>query len=226
MIKNIPNVITLSNLTLGLLAIFHGLINSNLVLCSFLIVSGVFLDFLDGKIARYLKVESDFGKQLDSFADMVTFGIAPSVIIYKLLEISGSDYTYLAFFVPIFSAIRLAKYNIDNKQGNYFIGLTTTVNALLLSSLPLIQKFQSSKFIESLLSDASFLISFTLLFSILLISNVTTFSLKFYSANKMEKKLKVLFIIASILFFILLKYLAIPIIIFFYMLLSIIFKPK
>ena len=136
MIKNIPNVLTLSNLTLGLLAIFHGLINSNLVLCSFLIISGVFLDFLDGKIARYLKVESDFGKQLDSFADMVTFGIAPSVIIYKLLEASGSDYTYLAFCVPIFSAIRLAKYNIDNKQGNYFIGLTTTVNALLLSSLP------------------------------------------------------------------------------------------
>ena len=226
MIKNIPNVITLSNLTLGLLAIFHGLINSNLVLCSFLIVSGVFLDFLDGKIARYLKVDSDFGKQLDSFADMVTFGIAPSVIIYKLLELSGSNFTYLAFFIPIFSAIRLAKYNIDNKQGNYFIGLTTTVNALLLSSLPLIQQFQSSKFIESLLSDASFLISFTLLFSILLISNITTFSLKFYSANKMEKKLKVLFIIASILFFILLKYLAIPIIIFFYMLLSIIFKPK
>tara|TARA_B100001287_G_C22644838_1_gene512130 strand:+ start:678 stop:1358 length:681 start_codon:yes stop_codon:yes gene_type:complete len=226
MIKNIPNVITLSNLTLGLLAIFHGLINSDLVLCSFLIVSGVLLDFLDGKIARYLKVESDFGKQLDSFADMVTFGIAPSVIIYKLLEISGSQYTYLAVFVPIFSAIRLAKYNIDNKQGNYFIGLTTTVNALLLSSLPLIQKFQSSKFIENLLSDASFLISFTLLFSILMISNVTTFSLKFYSANKLEKKLKVLFIIASILFFILLKYLAIPIIIFFYMLLSIIFKPK
>ena len=226
MIKNIPNVITLSNLTLGLLAIFHGLINSNLVLCSFLIISGVFLDFLDGKIARYLKVESDFGKQLDSFADMVTFGIAPSVIIYKLLELSGSNFTYLAFFVPIFSAIRLAKYNIDNKQGNYFIGLTTTVNALLLSSLPLIQQFQSSKFIESLLSDSSFLISFTLLFSFLLISNVTTFSLKFYSANKIEKKLKVLFIIASILFFILLKYLAIPIIIFFYMLLSIIFKPK
>ena len=226
MIKNIPNVITLSNLSLGLLAIFHGLINSNLVLCSFLIVSGVFLDFLDGKIARYLKVDSDFGKQLDSFADMVTFGIAPSVIIYKLLELSGSNFTYLAFFIPIFSAIRLAKYNIDNKQGNYFIGLTTTVNALLLSSLPLIQKFQSSKFIESLLTDTSFLISFTLLFSLLLISNVTTFSLKFYSANKIEKKLKVLFIIASILFFVLLKYLAIPIIIFFYMLLSIIFKPK
>ena len=92
--------------------------------------------------------------------------------------------------MPIFSAIRLAKYNIDNTQGNYFIGLTTTVNALLLSSLPLIQKFQSSKFIESLLSDDSFLISFTLLFSILLISNITTFSLKFYSANKMEKNLK------------------------------------
>ena len=226
MIKNIPNLITLCNLTLGLLAIFHGLINSDLVLCSFLIASGVFLDFLDGKIARYLKVESHFGKQLDSFADMVTFGIAPSVIIYKLLEASGSHFTYLAFCVPIFSAIRLAKYNIDNKQGNYFIGLTTTVNASLLSSLPLIQQFQSSKFIESLLSDSSFLISFTLLFSFLLISNVTTFSLKFYSANKMEKKLKALFIIVSILFFILLKYLAIPIIIFFYMLLSIIFKPK
>ena len=102
MIKNIPNLITLCNLTLGLLAIFHGLINSNLVLCSFLIISGVFLDFLDGKIARYLKVESDFGKQLDSFADMVTFGIAPSVIIYKLLELSGSTLLILPFAYQFF----------------------------------------------------------------------------------------------------------------------------
>ena len=103
--KNLANIVTLSNLSVGLLAIFHGLIQSNLILCSWLILIGVLFDFLDGKIARYLKVENEYGKQLDSFADMVTFGIAPAVIVFKLIEVSNSNLAYFAFFIPIFSTI-------------------------------------------------------------------------------------------------------------------------
>ena len=119
--KHLPNILTLSNLTLGLMAIFYGLTQANLILCSWLIFIGILLDFLDGKIARFLKVESDYGKQLDSFADMVTFGIAPAVIVFKMIGEQNHNLSYIAFLIPIFSAIRLAKYNIDKKQGNYFI---------------------------------------------------------------------------------------------------------
>lgn len=224
--KQLPNIITLSNLTLGLMAIFYGLIQSNLILCSWLICIGILLDFLDGKIARFLKVESEYGKQLDSFADMVTFGIAPAVIVFQMIEEQSNDLSYVAFLIPIFSAIRLAKYNIDEKQGDYFIGLSTTANALLFSSLPLIKKFHSFEIINSLLSSVGFLITLTIIFSLLLISNLETFSLKFNASNRFEKKLKIGFTSICFLLILFLKYLSIPIIIFFYMLLSIIFKPK
>ena len=224
--KNLPNIVTLCNLTLGLIAIFYGLIQSNLILCSWLIFIGILLDFLDGKIARFLKVESDYGKQLDSFADMVTFGIAPAVIVFKMIGEQNHNLSYIAFLIPIFSAIRLAKYNIDKKQGNYFIGLSTPANALLFSSLPLLREFHSFEIINNLMSNVSFLIALTIFFSSLLISNIETFSLKLYNSNQFEKKLKIGFISVSLFFVLFLKYLSIPIIIFFYMLLSIIFKPK
>ena len=224
--KQLPNIVTLSNLTLGLMAVFYGLIKDDLILCSYLIYIGILLDFLDGKIARFLKVDSEYGKQLDSFADMVTFGIAPAVIIFQMIEEHNNDLSYVAFLIPVFSAIRLAKYNIDKNQGNYFIGLSTTANAFLFSSLPLIKKFHSHEIINNLLSTVSFLIILTILFSLLLISNIETFSLKFKTSNSFEKKIKIGFISISFLFIVFLKYLSIPIIIFFYMLLSIIFKPK
>ena len=224
--KNLANIVTLSNLGVGLLAIFHGLIQSNLILCSWLILIGVLFDFLDGKIARFLKIENEYGKQLDSFADMVTFGIAPAVIVFKLIEVSNSNLAYFAFFIPIFSAIRLARYNINKNQDTHFIGLTTTVNAIFFSSIPLIKQIESFKLINDLLSNAYFLIIITLIFSFLLTSNLKTFSLKFYSLNNYEKKIKIGFLILCFFLIVLLKYLSIPIIIFFYMLLSIIFKPK
>ena len=224
--KQLPNIVTLSNLTLGLMAVFYGLIKDDLILCSYLIYIGILLDFLDGKIARFLKVDSEYGKQLDSFADMVTFGIAPAVIIFQMIEEHNNDLSYVAFLIPVFSAIRLAKYNIDKNQGNYFIGLSTTANAFLFSSLPLIKKSHSHEIINNLLSTVSFLIILTILFSLLLISNIETFSLKFKTSNSFEKKIKIGFISICFLFIVFLKYLSIPIIIFFYMLLSIIFKPK
>ena len=224
--KQLPNILTLCNLILGLMAIFFGLTNPNLILCSWLIFAGILFDFLDGKMARFLKVTSEYGKQLDSFADMVTFGIAPAVIVFQMIQKNNPELAYIAFIIPVFSAIRLAKYNIDEKQGSSFIGLTTTVNAVLFSSLPLIQEYNSFQYIQSLLSNTLFLSILTTVFSLLLVSNINTFSLKFYAANKSEKKLKIGFVIFSFTLILFLKYLSLPIIIFFYMLLSIIFNTK
>ena len=225
--KHLPNILTLINLNLGLIAICIGLENpKNLFICSWLILIGMIFDFLDGALARILKVDSNYGKQLDSFADMITFGVAPAIIIFQMIREHNNEVAYIAFLIPMFSALRLAKYNIDQKQGSTFTGLTTTANALFFSSLPLIKKFQSFEFVEKLLSNSHFLFILTIGFSLLLISNINTFSLKFYSSNNFEKKIKISFIILcrALMFF--LEYLALPIIIFFYILLSIIFNPK
>lgn len=164
--KNIPNAITCGNLLCGCLAItsaFHG----NLVWAAYLVGIAAALDFLDGLVARLLCVHSEIGKQLDSLADMVTFGVVPGVIMFKLLNISlfqfGEDIDFatsvlpgwhttiapsgitgsaivpfIAFLIPIFSAIRLAKFNIDLRQTDSFIGVPTPANSILIASFPLI----------------------------------------------------------------------------------------
>ena len=224
--KHLANILTLINLSLGLTAIFIGLITSNVILSSILILTGVLFDFLDGKVARFFQIDNEYGKQLDSFSDMITFGIGPSVIIFLLISEHDIYLAYIAFIIPIFSALRLSKYNVDNKQGDYFIGLTTTTNAILFSSIPLIRKYSDIEIINSLIDDKYFLSSITIFFSFLLISKIKTFSLKFNNSNKFEKKIKTSFLIISFILIIVVKFLSIPIIIFFYMLLSIIFKTK
>jgi len=224
--KHLANILTLINLSLGLTAIFIGLISSNVILSSILILTGVLFDFLDGKVARFFQIDNEYGKQLDSFSDMITFGIGPSVIIFLLISEHDIYLAYIAFIIPIFSALRLSKYNVDNKQGDYFIGLTTTTNAILFSSIPLIRKYSNIEIINSLIDDKYFLSSITIFFSFLLISKIKTFSLKFNNSNKFEKKIKTSFLIISFILIIVVKFLSIPIIIFFYMLLSIIFKTK
>ena len=224
--KHLANILTLINLSLGLTAIFVGLISSNVILSSILIMSGVLFDFLDGKVARFFQIDNEYGKQLDSFSDMITFGIGPSVIIFLLISEHDIYLAYIAFIIPIFSALRLSKYNIDNKQGDYFIGLTTTTNAILFSSIPLIRKYSDIEIINSLIDNKYFLASITIFFSFLLVSKIKTFSLKFNNASKLEKKIKTSFLITSFILIFILKFLSIPIIIFFYMLLSTIFKAK
>ncbi|MBH76371.1 MAG: hypothetical protein CMP68_04480 [Flavobacteriales bacterium] len=224
--KHLANILTLINLSLGLTAIFIGLISSNVILSSILILTGVLFDFLDGKVARFFQINNEYGKQLDSFADMITFGIGPSVIIFLLISEHDIYLACIAFIIPIFSALRLSKYNIDNRQGDYFIGLTTTTNAILFSSIPLIRKYSNIEIINSLIDNKYFLSLITIFFSFLLVCKIKTFSLKFNNSSKFEKKIKTSFLIISFILIIVLKFLSIPIIIFFYMLLSIIFKTK
>jgi len=226
--KHLANILTIINLTLGLFAIVWAAQNEeNLVWCSYLILIAILFDIMDGKIARLLNTTSDFGKQLDSFADMVSFGIAPSIIVFQLIKTSNPQETYLAyiaFIIPIFSALRLANYNIDSKQKIYFIGITTPLNAFFFISIPLILHYEKNDLILSLVTNINFLFIGTIILSILLISPLKTFSSKAIYSSMVEKKIKIVFFITSVFLFFLLKYTAFPLIVFFYIFLSIIFS--
>lgn len=154
-IRNIPNLFTLLNLFCGLVAIllsFDG--RNNLILAAYFIYIAAVFDFFDGFAARALKATSPVGKELDSLADMVSFGVAPSVILYALLK-SSMQVKQFAFALPtpvvfallspfliaLFSAIRLAKFNVDDKQKETFLGLATPACAMLVASIPFISKF-------------------------------------------------------------------------------------
>ena len=142
--RNIPNLITLGNLFCGLVAIVFSL-NNNLYFAGTFIFFGAILDFFDGLSARLLKVSSEIGKHLDSMADMVTFGVAPGMIMFQMIKLSNIDensyIAYIGFIITIFSAIRLAKFNLDTKQTSSFIGLPTPAAAIFIASLPIISKY-------------------------------------------------------------------------------------
>lgn len=138
--KHIPNTITALNLISGCIAVQCALLGDPLYCAIFIVLSAIF-DFFDGFVARLLKVSSDIGKELDSLADVVSFGFAPAALVYDMFR----DYTYpesmfwiapylpyVAFIIAAFSAIRLAKFNVDTRQTCSFIGMPTPANALLI----------------------------------------------------------------------------------------------
>lgn len=236
--KNIPNTITCGNLFCGCLAVVCTF-NGNLLWSAYLVgIAGV-LDFLDGFIARLLHVHSEIGKQLDSLADMVTFGLVPGVVMFTFLSNAATIYvgtsgsnmivlSYLplfAFLITIFSAIRLAKFNIDTRQTSSFIGVPTPANALLICSLPLIHFFQPNVGNFSLipiLENVWFLLGLTILMSYLLVAELPLFALKFKNFGWADNKIRYSFLIASIIMLLLFKFIAIPFIIFLYVILSVI----
>jgi len=148
-IFSIPNLLSLGNLLCGCIAILN-VIDGNIGIAVYLVMLACVFDFLDGFAARGLKQGSSMGKELDSLADMVTFGVVPGMVMFQMIRFadhsskwgqSGSwtDYLpYLGFIVPLFSALRLAKFNVDTKQSDTFIGLPTLANALLICGLPIL----------------------------------------------------------------------------------------
>ncbi|MFN3488745.1 MAG: CDP-alcohol phosphatidyltransferase family protein [Emticicia sp.] len=240
----IPNIMTLGNLLcgcLGIVFVFEG----NLLWASYLIFIAGILDFLDGFVARLLNQHSEIGKQLDSLADMVTFGILPSFIIAKLIQISTTQNTvlsdlipsnllsqthlptlaYVAFILALFSCLRLAKFNIDTRQSDSFIGVPTPANAFVVASFPLILEFNPEyKFLilNHGSPSATFLIAYTLIMSYLLIAEIPLFALKFKNFSWASNQIKYIFLILSVILLVSLKFVAIPLIIFLYVVLSVI----
>lgn len=231
--KHIPNAITCGNLFCGCLAIVCAF-KGDLVWTAYLVGIAAVLDFFDGFVARILKVGGELGKQLDSLADMVTFGVVPGVVMYQMINSSSirigciptpiNEYSsiiqYFGFLITIFSCIRLAKFNIDTRQTNSFIGVPTPANTILICSIPLINHFQPD--FLSITSRTYFLIGLTIIMSYLLIAELPLFAMKFKNFGWADNKIRYSFLIISVILLILFQFIAIPFIIFLYIVLSII----
>lgn len=217
--KHIPNTITCLNLFSGCIGVLMALKGDYLTAAYCVLASGIF-DFFDGMVARLLHVKSNIGKELDSLADMVSFGFLPGVIMYKLLTNVFSDVpipvlAYLGFIVTIFSALRLAKFNLDERQTSDFIGLNTPMNTFYVLSLP----FIAEKYPDLILNPYFLLISVGLT-SFLLVSEIKLFSMKLSSLSWSENKYKFIFVIISVILFAFFQFLALPIILLIYIVLS------
>lgn len=241
--KHIPNAITCGNLFCGCLAIVCAF-NDNLVWSAYLVGIAAVLDFFDGFVARLLKVGGELGKQLDSLADMVTFGVVPGVVMYHMIR-QGIDYKiyfsqgipdtsvvglitpffpYIGFIITVFSGLRLAKFNIDTRQTDSFIGVPTPANSILICSLPLIMEFHRNdhgKFHTFLLNPYLY-ISLSIIMSYLLVAELPLFALKFKNFGWGDNKIRYSFLIISVILLIVFQFIAIPFIIFLYIILSII----
>jgi len=229
--RNIPNLLTLGNLFCGLVAIVFSFEN-NLHSAGAFIFFGAIFDFFDGLSARLLKVSSEIGKQLDSIADMVTFGVAPGMIMFQMIyhsktgDFYQSDITdefllisLVGFLIPIFSAIRLAKFNIDTKQTSSFIGLPTPAAAIFIASLPIIETNYG------IWLSTELLIVSTIILSLLLVANLPLFSLKIKKGENWKNKeniIRIIFLISCLILLFIFEYAAIPFIVILYIFLSII----
>lgn len=189
--QHIPNLVTCLNLVSGMAGIYY-VLEGNVLWASYFVILAAVFDFLDGFLARIMDAYSELGRQLDSLADLVTFGVLPTFLVFKLIQLDG-DLTFLpfiAFLIGIQSALRLAKFNIDTRQTDQFIGLPTPANALFFTALPHLAISQpwAAKIIASPIG----LIVLTLLFSWLLTAELPLLALKFKNFQLKENALRYL----------------------------------
>ncbi len=237
--KHIPNFITLLNVFCGCVATVFAVLN-RLELAALFVALGIFFDFFDGLAARVLNVKSELGLQLDSLADMITSGLVPGIVMFQLLALSqtggwgdgsgifqegnsfkwGQLAPFAGFIITMASGYRLAKFNLDENQVSSFIGLPTPANALLILSLPLILMYQNNDILNSVIVNPWFLMGLTFLSAYLLNCSFPLFALKFKSLDFKENAMRYIFLTVSIVLIITMQFLAIPLIILFYVLSS------
>lgn len=235
--KHIPNFITTLNLFSGCIGIILAL-QYRIDYAAYFIGLAALFDFLDGMAARLLNVKSEIGKELDSLADVVSFGVLPGIILYQLMAnspnipVAGSYisiFSLIALIIPILSAVRLAKFNLDTRQTNSFIGLPVPANAIFLGSLPLIKMqagFGDSLSWLTVITDNYYILAFIATgMSLLLVSEIPLISLKFRNLKFSDNKPQFILLLFALISFILLTFTAIPLIILAYILLSLFFKP-
>ncbi|QOI97107.1 MAG: CDP-diacylglycerol--serine O-phosphatidyltransferase [Flammeovirgaceae bacterium] len=215
----IPNILTIGNLLCGCIGIVYLLENKPMPAAYFVWVACVF-DFLDGFTARLLKTHSAIGKELDSLADVVSFGVLPSLVIYKLWPADVPGWIALSSLsIVAFSALRLAIFNIDETQTDSFRGLPTPANAILLTSLPLLPEPTLA-----LLQQPIQLMVITILSSWLLISPIGLFAIKFKSFSWKGNEIRFTFLLAAVLLLSLFKLVAVPLVILLYIAFSLLAK--
>ncbi|MGQ2982052.1 CDP-alcohol phosphatidyltransferase family protein [Flavobacterium sp.] len=233
--KHVPNIITLCNLACGLVALIYAF-DTHYQMAFVWVCLGIFFDFWDGFFARIFKAQSPIGLQLDSLADMVTSGVVPGLIMFQMLvgiEDMREEYNlasdnfylgllpYAGFIITLASCYRLAKFNVDTRQTDSFIGLPTPANALFILSLPMILAHSDTESaLFTFLSNPYVLIGISLLSAFMLNAEIPLFSLKVKYFNWETNKIQIIFLVVSVLLLFFFQYLAIPLIILFYVLLS------
>jgi len=233
--KHIPNFFTCLNLFSGCIAVV--MISRGdrehfkyLEYASVLVFAAAFFDFCDGMAARVLNVHSAMGKELDSLADVVTFGLVPGAVMYRLLEMSDPAmisisenfhrvFQFFPFIITIFSALRLANFNVDTRQSESFIGVPTPANTLLVVSLPLILMHDQFH-LTGLILNPFFITILCIVLSYLLVADLPLFALKFKSFEWKKNSYQYILLISSLILLALFLYVAIPLIILLYILLS------
>lgn len=230
--QHIPNAVTSANLLFGCLSILSA-IQGDLIMASVYIGISAVMDFFDGFVARLLHVSGELGKQLDSLADVVSFGVAPGFIFYSIAGKCFGDgfcinqYTFL--LIPIFSAIRLAKFNIDTRQSDSFIGVPTPANAMFIASLPLILA-NDTYGIGEVIEHRWFVTFFPLLSAYLLVAELPLLALKFKHFKFKGNEARFILIISCLLSVLIFKFAGIALSIIIYILISainnMVSKPK
>ena len=231
--QHIPNAITCSNLVSGCLSILFLTHNMPVKAAIMIFVAGLF-DFLDGFAARLLHAHSPIGADLDSLSDVVSFGVAPGFIMYWLMSrsfdlpqwcIAGINVLpCLAFLLPVFSAIRLAKFNIDSTQKTTFRGIPAPGMAIFIASLPLALS-QVHHLKDGVLSYWACL-GIALIFSFMMVSRLRFFSFKMKSAKWNGNEVRWIFLLVTITSFVIFKWISLPFVMMFYVLLSIFFAER
>ena len=228
--RHIPNTVTCCNLFCGCIAAYMAFQADYEKAILFIILGAVF-DFFDGMLARLFNVSGPLGKELDSLADDITFGLAPSAVVFTLFKevhypeflLPISEYVpYTAFIIAAFSALRLGKFNIDTRQSTSFIGLPTPANALFWGSLVV----GSHDFLVSASFNAVYLFLLVLLMSYLLVAEIPMFSLKFKSLAWSANKVSYLFLLVCIPMLVFLQLSGFAAIILWYIFLSVVTKKK
>ncbi len=251
--KQLPNIFTLINLLFGCLAITAALQNGITIqysqegtqyidipekiwMASLFIGLAALVDFADGFVARLLNATSELGKQLDSLSDVVSFGVAPSVIVYQFLRMSfakdagGIDASYWllapAFFIAMAAAYRLAKFNLDVRQQNYFLGVPTPAVGMLIASFPLIYWHTDNAMVILFLTSKWFWYAIILLLSGLMLSEIPIISLKFKNYKLSDNLPKVALLAVALLSALFLGWISVPVTFIAYIILSLFFKKS
>jgi CDP-diacylglycerol--serine O-phosphatidyltransferase len=216
LLKHLPNTLTCLNLVCGCLGIVF-VLEGNILAAAYFVWGACVFDFFDGFAARWLNVSSAIGKELDSLADVVSFGVLPSIMMYAWINAQTENQwlPYTAFLIAVFSALRLAKFNIDTRQTTSFIGVPTPANALFLTALP----FLPNQVLQ-IVQQPWLLVVIVLVFSLLLVSELELFALKFKSFGWQGNELRFTFLLLAVLLIILMPKSSLPLIILLYILLS------
>ena len=249
--KQIPNIFTLLNLFFGCIAIIlimqNGMVATvnddgetmlmlpeKIYWASAFIGIAAIIDFLDGLVARLLNYASEMGKQLDSLADVVSFGVAPAMIIYQFLRLSfaqqegGMDVSALwllpAFALPCAGAYRLARFNLDKNQTTYFKGVPIPAVGLLVASFPLIYWYTQNDTVIHILLNQWFWYLLVAILSVLMVSRLPMLALKFKGFNLKNDLPKIILLILAIVLGLIIKWLAVPVVFVLYVLLSLSMK--